>query len=127
MLNGETQTLPLVFRSLTAAHLPRPGLAGLRAGEDGLHAEQQAQSDLPGAAVGVRARRAPAGGGRLRGLSRGFFSSSRVNSRVDVGLLELKFPFLFFKEFFVAVSNDAKVIAALRDQLAKLEAVVKRK
>lgn len=32
----------------------------------------------------------------------------------------------FLEEFFVAVSNDAKVIPALRDQLTKLEAVVKR-
>lgn len=42
-------------------------------------------------------------------------------------LNKFPFPFLFFKEFFVAVSNDAKVIPALRDQLTKLEAVVKRK
>lgn len=62
----------VALQSLTAVHLPRPGLAGLRAGEDGLHAEQQAQGDLPGDAVGLRARRAPAGGGHLRGLSRGW-------------------------------------------------------
>lgn len=56
-------------------------------------------------------------------------SSSRVTLSVDVCLviLNLSFNLLFSKEFFVAVSNDAKVIPALRDQLTKLEAVVKRK
>lgn len=43
--------------------------------------------------------------------------------------VKMTFPSLclVFKEFLVAVSHDAKVIPALRDQLAKLEAVVKRK
>lgn len=52
-------------------HLPRPGLAGHGTREDGLHAEQQAQGDLPGDAVGCSTRRPPAGGGRVGGLPKG--------------------------------------------------------
>lgn len=52
-------------------HLPRPGLAGLRTGEDGLHTQQQAQGDLLGDAVGRRAWRPPPGRRGASGLSPG--------------------------------------------------------
>lgn len=55
------------------------------------------------------------------------FFSRHISLSEDLFKLKFSFLFLFFKEFFMAVSNDAKVIPALRDQLTKLEAVVKRK
>ena len=64
-------SLRTLFWSLTAVHLPCPGLTGLWAGEARLHAQQQAQSDPPGDAVGCGTRRSAAAGGRLRGLHRG--------------------------------------------------------
>lgn len=61
----------VIVLSLTAVHLPRSGLAGLRPGEAGLHTEQQAQGDPPGDAVGRCAWRLPARGGGRGGLPRG--------------------------------------------------------
>lgn len=58
----------LSFWPLTAVHLPRSGLTGLRTGEDGLHTEQQAQGDPPGDAVGCCTGRPPAGWWCLCGL-----------------------------------------------------------
>lgn len=60
-----------LFWSLTPVHLPRPGLAGVWTGEDGLYTEQQAQGDPPGDAVGCCTWWPPAGGGWLSGLPRG--------------------------------------------------------
>lgn len=66
-----TTSTTTLFWSLTSAHLPCPGLAGLRTGKAGLHAQQQAQGDPPGDAVGRSARRSPAGGGWFGGLPGG--------------------------------------------------------
>lgn len=65
-----------LFWSFTAVHLSCPGLAGLWTGKDRLHAEQQAQGNPSGDAVGCCTRRPPAGRGRLSGFSRGFVAAT---------------------------------------------------
>lgn len=80
---------PLLFVwSLTAVYLPCPGFSGLWAGKEGLHAEQQAQGDPPGDAVGCCTWRSPSGGGSLDNLPWGQFTD--INNYITTVITTVK-------------------------------------
>lgn len=97
--SSSNRSTPVLGRSLTGAQLPCPGLTGLRTGEAGLRAQQQASCDPPGRALGRLASRSFARGRHLSGLPGGSLLSD-LHRREYTAFSKVYTP-LFFGDDFV--------------------------